>query len=247
VATLRSYATGTANEVMNAIISLTTIPSRIEYIGLCLQSLVAQGLPVYLWAVEKIERSDMRLKHIPLFLVDTCIHVEIVEDRGPITKLLPALERGFDTIITADDDCTYDKDWARGLLTWAEKLPNAALGYRGRILTGRGYLQSRLVLKSRIKNPISVDIITGVEGALYHAKMFDKNIYDEWRCWPINDDLVISAHLKRRGITRYVIPSKCIIRNQKVRYITPLFEANTQAASRNDEGLIVLGLERRND
>ena len=230
---------------MNIIISLTTIPSRIEHIEPCIRSLVAQGLPVYLWTVEKIERSDIRLERIPPFLTDTGVHVEVVEDRGPITKLLPALEHGFDTIITADDDCEYGKNWAARLLNWAKKLPNAALGYRGRILTGRGYKQSRLIKKSHIKKPVSVNIITGVEGALYHVKMFDMSIYDEWQCWPTNDDLVIAAHLKRRNVMRYIIPSKHIFCPLKIQHITPLFEVNrTKIDSHNDEGLAILGLEK---
>lgn len=228
---------------MSTIISLATIPSRIEHIKPCIQSLIAQGLPVYLWAVEKIERSDVRLKRIPPFLAD--INVEIVEDRGPITKLLPALERGFNTIIIADDDCEYGKGWAVGLLNWAKKLPNAALGYRGRILTGKGYRRSQLIKKSHIKKPASVDIITAVEGALYHAKMFDAAIYDEWQYWPTNDDLVIAAHLKRRNVMRYVIPSKHTFRPLKIQHITPLFDVNrTKADSHNDRGLAVLGLRR---
>lgn len=224
------------------IISLTTIPDRIEHIEPCIQSLIAQGLPVYLWAVEKIERSDVQLKRIPPFLAD--IHVEVVEDRGPITKLLPALEHGFNTIITVDDDCVYGKDWVTGLLQWAEKLPNAALAYRGRILTGKGYRQSRVIRKSRIKKPTPVDIITGVEGALYHANMFDASIYDEWRRWPTNDDLVIAAHLKHRGVMRYVIPGRHSFHPLKIQHIMPLFDVNrTKADSHNDRGLAVLGLE----
>ena len=50
---------------MSAIISLTTIPSRIERIGPALESLTAQGLPVYLWAVAKIARSPVTLKAAP--------------------------------------------------------------------------------------------------------------------------------------------------------------------------------------
>lgn len=227
------------------IISLTTIPSRIEHIEPCIQSLAVQGLPIYLWAVKKIERSDVQLKRIPPFLAAASVHVEVVEDHGPITKLLPALEHDFDTIITADDDCVYGKGWATGLLNWAEKLPNAALGYRGRILTGKGYRQSRLIKKGHIKKPTPVDIITAVEGALYHASMFDAGIYDEWRRWPTNDDLVIAAHLKRRDVMRYIIPGKHIFHPLKIQHITPLFDVNrTKADSHNDRGLAILGLGR---
>jgi len=230
---------------VSAIISLTTIPDRIKHIEPCVRSLVAQGLPVYLWAVRKIARSDTLLECVPQYLAEMGVHVEVVEDCGPITKLLPALRRRFETVLTADDDCIYGAGWAEGLLRWASKVPNAALGYRGRVLTGEGYGKSRLVLKSRTRKPRAVDIITGVYGALYPRRAFDAGIYEEWKRWPMNDDLVIAAHLKRRGIRRWVVPAPAEITNTRARAIEPLFGFNTRAERLNDEGLAVLGLEVR--
>lgn len=227
---------------MSTVISLTTIPDRIEHIEPCIRSLVAQGLPVYLWAVEKIARSETILGDLPAFLADAGVHVEIVPDCGPITKLLPALRAGFDVILTADDDCTYDERWAPGLLAWSEEYPEAALGLRGRVLRSSRYRDSHLVLKSRIKAPVEVTIITGVHGALYRATMFDEGIYTEWERWPANDDLVIAAHLKRRGVQRIVVPVGVKIRDCRARYIQPLFGFNTQAVRMNDEGVALLGL-----
>jgi len=230
---------------VSAIISLTTIPDRIEHIEPCIRSLTAQGFPVYLWAVEKIARSETRLGTLPAFLAEAGVHVEVVEDCGPITKLMPALRAGFETILTADDDCVYGEGWARHLLKWARKIPRAAIGYRGRILTGKGYRNSRLVIKSRIKKARSVDIITGVYGVLYHRQSFDAGIYEEWKRWPMNDDLLIAAHLKRRGVRRYVVPAVVKISDCRSRTIEPLFKQNTRHELLNDEGLRVLGLERR--
>ena len=227
---------------MSAVISLTTIPDRIEHIEPCIRSLVAQGLPVYLWAVKKIERSDTVLGELPAFLADAGVHVEIVPDCGPITKLLPALRAGFDVILTADDDCTYGKGWAEQLLAWSEKRPKAALGFRGRVLRSGCYLDSKIVTKNHIKKPVGVHVITGVSGALYRATMFDDGIYTEWECWPMNDDLVIAAHLKRRGVPCLVVPGQVSVRDKKVRFVTPLAEFNTQAAKLNDEGIALLGL-----
>lgn len=227
---------------MTTIISLTTIPDRIEHIEPCVRSLVAQGLPVHLWAVEKIARSDTVLGKLPAFLADAGVHVEIVPDCGPITKLLPALRTGFDVILTADDDCIYGAGWAKRLLAWSHKRPKAALGYRGRILNDKGYRDSRLVLKSRITRPVWVDVITGVYGALYRAAMFDDEIYAEWERWPMNDDLVIAAHLRRRKVRRCIVPAAVKIIDYQARRIEPLFGFNTQAARRNDEGIALLGL-----
>jgi hypothetical protein len=227
---------------MSAIISITTIPDRIEHIERCIKSLVQQELPVYLWAVEKIARSDTTLKRIPPFLGKLGVHVEIVEDCGPITKLLPALSAGFDVILTADDDCTYDTRWAAGLLAWSKKFPAAAIGLRGRILTGKVYKNSHLVLKSRITKPVLVHVITAVYGALYKREFFDDGIFEEYKLWPMNDDLVISAHLKRRKVPRYVVPVGTKIVDCKTRSIAPLFGFNTQGVRHNDKGLKVLDL-----
>ena len=227
---------------MSTVISLTTIPDRIEHIEPCIRSLVAQGLPVYLWAVKKIERSETVLGELPAFLADAGVHVEIVPDCGPITKLLPALRAGFDVILTADDDCTYDERWSKGLLDWSEKRPDAALGCRGRILNGALYRTSQIVRKSRIKEPVAVHVITGVHGALYRATMFDEGIFTEWQLWPINDDLVIAAHLKRRGVPRLIVPVAARVVDYKARYIEPLFGFNTQTSRLNDKGIELLGL-----
>jgi len=230
---------------VNPIISLTTIPDRIERIETCIESLSKQGLPVYLWAVEKIARSETVLGELPEFLAEYGVNVQIVPDCGPITKLLPALKMGTETILTADDDCVYGRGWAQKLLAWSRKRPKAALGYRGRILTGKGYLGSKLVFKSRIKKPTKVDIITGVHGALYKAEMFDAGIFEEWKCWPSNDDLVIAAHLKRRRIPRLVVPGPVLVRDNSVRRIEPLIRINTDGGRElNDRGLQVLGLEK---
>ena len=231
---------------MTTIISITTIPDRIELIEECIKSLVQQELPVYLWAVEKIARSDTVLKRIPPFLGKLGVHVEIVEDCGPITKLLPALSAGFDVILTADDDCIYGPGWASGLIAWSKKIPRAAIGYRGRKLTGKGYKKSCLLIKSKIRKAMPVDILTGVYGVLYRRVQFDAGIFEEYKRWPMNDDLVISAHLKRRGIRRYVVPGKVAIKNSSGRNIEPLFGINVAAGGKvNDKGLRKLRLEMR--
>jgi len=227
---------------MSIIISITTIPDRIEHIERCLKSLVKQKLPVYLWAVEKIARSDTVLDRIPPFVHKLGVQVNVVPDEGPITKLLPALRGGFNTILTADDDCTYDTRWAAGLLAWSKKFPAAAIGLRGRRLTGKVYKDSHLVLKSRITKPVLVHVITAVYGALYKRAFFDDGIFEEYKLWPMNDDLVISAHLKRRKVPRYVVPVGTKIVDCKTRNIAPLFGFNTLGVRHNDKGLKVLGL-----
>jgi hypothetical protein len=63
--------------VTGTVISLTTIPDRIDHIAPTVTSLLAQGLPVYVWAVAKIERIA-RYTGKPL----VCVPAEL-EGQGP--------------------------------------------------------------------------------------------------------------------------------------------------------------------
>jgi len=215
---------------------MTTIPNRIEHIEPCVDSLLAQGLPVYVWVQEKTERTGAVLKRVPAFLYDKSgLTVTVVKERGPITKLLPALEAGHEIVITADDDHTYGLRWAAGLLKNAEKRPDAAVCYRGRIFDeSRIYSKSKVITKTR--RP--VDFITGVSGAIYHRSFFDDSIFEEWKDWFMNDDIVVSAHLKRRGVPMLVVPlpKGCHIKRQDCAHIDPLYAINIKKQL-NDKGL----------
>ena len=221
---------------MTAIISMTTIPSRIEHIEPCVDSLLAQGLPVYLWVTKKIKRSKAVLAGIPEFLKHKPgLTVTMVEERGPITKLLPTLEAGHEIVITADDDHTYGPRWAAGLLKQAKSRPDVAVCYRGRIFgKSKRYKQSK-VIRGELR---FVDFIAGSLGALYRRSFFGDSIFEEWKQWPINDDIVISAHLKRRGVPMLVIPlpKGCCIGTLACKHIDPLYQANVKRGM-NDKGL----------
>ena len=230
--------------MLPAIISLTTIPDRVPHLRPTLESLLAQELPVYLWAVREIPRSRTVLEAVPEWITALGVHAALVPDCGPLTKLLPALKLGPRFVLTADDDHVYGAGWADGLLTWAEQLPDCAVGYRGRQLTGKGYRGTRLIQKSRIAAPTQVDILTGAWGACYPSKAFGREIYTDWRAWPSNDDLVIAAHLQRRNVARYVVPAQVSIHATGAQHTAPLSTVNRgHQDRRNDAGLQALGLE----
>ena len=221
---------------MKPVISMTTIPSRIEHIEPCVDSLLAQGLPVYLWAQKtNIVTGDV-LKRIPPFLEGKPgLTVTEVEARGPITKLLPAFEAGHEIVITADDDHTYGPGWAAGLSKNAKKRPDAAVCYRGRIFSkSKLYNESKVITRTRRL----VDFITSVSGVLYHRSFFEDSIFEEWKQWPINDDIVVSAHLRRRGVPMLVVPfpKGCRIKRLGCMHIDPLYAINVKRGL-NDKGL----------
>ena len=222
--------------MINAIISLTTIPTRIEHIEPCIDSLLAQGLPVYLWAQKKNIVTGEALQRIPPFLNEKRgLTVTIVDERGPITKLLPAFEDGQMEVITADDDHAYGKNWAAGLIEGQQKNPGSAICYRGRVFDkSKRYKESEVV----IRRNQSVDLITSVWGVFYRRDFFSDAIFQEWTQWNINDDIVVSAHLKRRKIPMLVIcvPDGCNITRLNTAHIDPLYAINVKQ-NKNDEGL----------
>lgn len=190
---------------------------------------------MYLWVQKETKRTGAKLRTIPEAILDCGAHITIVEDRGPITKLLPALESGFETIITADDDHIYGKGWARGLVGWNARFPDRALCYRGRIFdSSRSYNSSKVI--TRVHRP--VEFITSVSGVIYNRSFFSDSILKEWEQWPMNDDIVVSAHLKRRRISMEVVPfpEECTVKATASAHIDALSKYNVHR-NWNDEGL----------
>jgi hypothetical protein len=227
---------------MKSIISLTTIPSRVRYIKPCIDSLRQQGLPIYVWLQREVERTGNKFTgEIPEFLQGGDVHTTLVEECGPITKLLPALELGAERILTADDDVIYGEGWAKSLIGLSRKLyTDCALYYRGRVFRGLNRRYNQTVLKSGLGMPEAVDIGTGTWGALYRSQFFDDDIFELWKKWPLNDDLVVNYYLRERGIRRIVIPQHCDIKPlHGVYQINSLWlDVNVH---KNDEGLERLG------
>jgi len=88
-----------------------------------------------------------------------------------------------------------------------------------------------------------VDLFTNVSGALYKRSFFDDSIFEEWKQWPMNDDIVICGHLRKRGIKRMVVPfpKGCKLARLAIRHVDPLVAWNIgdflRKDSYNDEGL----------
>lgn len=199
---------------MRCVLSLTTIPSRIGYIRPTLESLVSQDYTpdeIYLWVPRSFRRVG-GTPDLPEFLGDLPIRVHHTKDVGPLTKLAPTLmiERDPHTfVITADDDMRYPSWWLSSLLKlWDQN--RCAVGSRGRVFKEgpRKYKNTRVVggRKGIGIPPADVDIITGVEGALYQVGFFNNALFDPSPCPSsfYNDDVWIAGHLSRNGVPRMV-------------------------------------------
>ncbi len=214
---------------MTPIISMTTIPSRVGKIAPALESLVAQGLQVHVYLPEYCARTGEYMHeawHVLAKYAGTGVHVRMVPDVGPATKLLYALAEGHDAIITADDDVCYGDGWAQGLIEAAEQNPGSVVCYRGRVVPkgSKRYKESRIIEAPKKLTPCH--IVTGVHGALYRSSFFGDSLRRECYETPMNDDIVFSAHLERRGIPRLVIPQRCTIHRTDCQKVDRLGDPN---------------------
>ncbi|MDB6178300.1 glycosyltransferase family A protein [Paracoccus sp. Z330] len=124
------------------VISLTTIPPRLNRIHPTLRDLLNQTAPIdeiRLYLPRRHRRFPLLEAKIPelpngikLILID--------DDWGPATKVLPAAQdlRGQDVeLIFCDDDQKYDPDWAMRFLEARKQLPDACLVQKGYNLEDR--------------------------------------------------------------------------------------------------------------
>lgn len=209
----------------DAIVSLTTIPSRLPLIGLTLKSLMRQHVAParIVLNLPRFSRRENVAYEVPDFLKDLrSVTIRWCEDLGPATKLLPSLQgEDADTrIIVVDDDRVYPGNLVADLVRASDAEPDVAFSMRGWIvpsdLTDRqttlwkklGNQPPAPVRARRISAPTRVDIIMGVSGYLVKPRFFDIAGVMDYDQAPREaffvDDVWISAHLK---VPRIVLPA----------------------------------------
>lgn len=221
------YGTGIWSEFMaRNIISLTTIPPRMDKIEPTLRSLVSQTADIdaiILWIPESYRRpefSDFELPKVPE-------GVEIRRcglDYGPATKVLPAVEafKGQDVrILYCDDDRLFHPEWAANMLRESDLHPAECIAEVGEVveLTVRkafrpsntyrvlriatlglyGYFYRK---KNRALDPGygRVDICKGYGGVLVRPEFFTDAVFDiPELLWTV-DDFWLSGQLALNGV-----------------------------------------------
>lgn len=141
--TARKLTRLTADELLNAkaprlpvIVSLTSIPSRLEIIHLTIRSLLTQSCPaekIILWlndslrdqlpqSLRELEGEVFEIRYVNL----TCSH----------RKLIHSLELYPDTtIVTCDDDLMYDATWLYRLYQSHIQHPQDIIAHECRLIT----------------------------------------------------------------------------------------------------------------
>jgi hypothetical protein len=217
--------------MQNKIISLTTLPTRLHKIEPTINSIKSQGLPVYLFIPREFKRKGIKFNgKIPDFLKNKNIHIEVVEDQGPITKMIYAIDIA-DVVITVDDDNIFNNKFVKNLLYYHDKHPNEALCSTGVLLKKGSYKYSK-----KLKNMNRrVDIVLGCQGVLYQSNFFDENIW-KFKDYPpakFVDDVWISGCLANKGTQRRCVPVGMTMINKDIKFIDNLATINKRDNNNN--------------
>lgn len=210
----------------DAIVSLTSIPSRLGLIDRTLKSLLRQSVaPARIMLnLPRFSRRENVAYVPPAFLEGLqAVSIRWCEDLGPATKLLPSLlnEPPGRQIVVVDDDRIYPATLVEDLTRASEREPGIAPCMSGWVvpadLTDRPttvwsnlrMLPPAPVRARRLASPLRVDILQGLSGYLVKPSFFDLAAVTDYSAAPREaffvDDVWISAHCRA---PRFVIPAR---------------------------------------
>ena len=207
---------------MNIIVTLTTIPTRLNSkykfdMRFCLESLLNQNydnFEVHLNIPNTFKKTGEDYI-IPDWLNEMIknnnkLKLFRTEDYGSATKLIPTIQRtsNGDIIIVVDDDIIYHEELVNEHLKNIEKWPNYVIGYdgmRSRDLDGNfsnHFGDGRDYYYTALKRDALVDIIQHYKSVVYRREFFEDDFsefWDENGTWC--DDKSVSAYfsMKKRG------------------------------------------------
>eukprot|EP00961_Rhodomonas_salina_P067550 907331-Rhodomonas_salina.2 len=125
------------------VVSVTTVPDRVDSLGPTLESLLQQTRRVQIVVAipHTSKRFPERAYTVPQWLQEIAgVRVVRGTDWGPATKLFAPLElmqnATDNIIITVDDDTVYHPQMVENLLAYAEEFPDAVLAHAGHRLFG---------------------------------------------------------------------------------------------------------------
>lgn len=210
----------------DVIVSLTTVPSRIDQIDDTLKSLMRQTrapAEIRLYVPERCEREGTAYDIPERLRALSAVRICACEDWGPATKIIPALS-SLDPdrlLIAVDDDRIYAATLVEDLERNALRSPEAAFGMSGWVVPAdlvdrpnTPWLHfSRTppapIKAIWIKRPFEVDVLEGHAGYLVRPRFFDlvrlRDYSKAPACARLVDDVWISAHC---GRPKFVIPAR---------------------------------------
>ena len=222
----RQLSNSSSTRNSRVIVSLSTLPDRIDNLKPTLRCLVEQtrtpdeivvAVPRFSNRPQKDYVVPGYLEKIPRVRILRCQH-----DWGPATKFIPVIQeelaagRGNTLIMAVDDDRIYPRDALETYLHYHVQLPDAALCFRGALIPhSLVWFLPKMIRANQIREPKPVAVITGTASYLVQPQFFDSALWD-YTDAPKSafymDDIWISGCLDRRGIKKYVVPASAMMR-----------------------------------
>jgi hypothetical protein len=207
---------------MKIILTLTTVPNRLcekrEHMGTIhgLRTILNQSYDNFEVHFNIPREYRGELIDIPEWLTELqqtfpFLKIFRTEDYGPVTKILPTLERGGDPediIITVDDDLIYMDGIIPAHLDGRNRYPNCAIGF-----AGLGGVQDRGIHHVTSYNrDIRVKILEGYKTVSYTRSWFDvQEFKDNFALEIWQDDHSISAYMGYKNIEKWCLTHSSII------------------------------------
>jgi Glycosyl transferase family 2 len=209
------------------IVSLSTVPDRINNLSPTIRSLLKQTRPPdeIVLAIPEFSVREQRPYVVPKYIsrLPRVRVLHCAEDWGPATKFIGAIQdelaagRKNTLIMVVDDDRLYPRDALETYLYYSEQLPNAALCFRGAAMPSTlDWDDAKMIRASEVREPRPVAVITGCGSYLIQPRFFDKSLWDYSVAPQIAfdiDDIWISGWLSRRGVKRYVVPASAMMQS----------------------------------
>ncbi len=201
-------------EKADVVVSLTTIPSRIEFVDTALKSLMDQARPprkIVLNVPDFSLREDVAYEVPARLLKLTSVEVRRGRDWGPATKVIPTLlaAEADQLVVVVDDDRIYPHDFIQTFERRAEKTPDVALTMAGWIVP-QDLIDRRTTIRSnffkqppaplrgtRLRKPREIDVVLGVFGYAVRPRFYDLEALADFSDTPkfafLTDDVRTSA------------------------------------------------------
>ncbi|HEU0274405.1 MAG TPA: glycosyltransferase [Candidatus Udaeobacter sp.] len=224
---IRATLAGARKFDRRVIVSLSTVPDRVDNLRPTIDSLLKQTrLPdEIVLAIPEFSIREQRPYIVPEY-ISRLPRVRILRcsmDWGPATKFIPAIQDELVTgrentlIMVVDDDRIYPRDALETYLFYSRQLPNAALCFRGAAMPRTlDWDDAKMIKAKDLREPRPVAVITGCGSYLVQPRFFDQSLWDYSKAPAIAfyiDDIWISAWLSRRGVKRYVVPASAMMRS----------------------------------
>lgn len=199
------------------VLTLTTIPSRLSYkdddgIKACIESLHNQnyiGYEIH-FNIPYTNNSTQAEYTIPEWLENyNKIKVFRTDDLGPVTKLIPTVERVTDpntVIIVCDDDLVYHPDMvSEHVRHQAER--DSVFGYDSLGTYEPRFNDTRDHYVTSVPFEMKGKVMQHYKTVSYKRRYFKEDFFDfvkDYYSW--SDDPLISAYMQKNKIQRIVLP-----------------------------------------